>query len=141
MKQPVLTTTLRALGAIVLMMTCITNTVFAGSKPALSRSVTIVSNADGSGSAVAYFGGVYNGTGVREAFGCGKLGESGTTFYCFMQDEAGARKTCAGTESSFLAQSFSTISPDARVRVWWNAAGRCTSIEVTHSSEYEDKQG
>lgn len=140
MKQNFLAHTIIMLGTVALTMVTIAGDAFAGSKPALSQHVTIFSNADGSGSAIAYLGGVYNGTGVKEAFGCGKLGASGS-FYCFIQDEAGVFKACDGPDSSYLTQSFGTISPDSRVRIFWNTAGRCTSIEVIHSSEYEDKQG
>jgi hypothetical protein len=139
MKANILTTTLRPLGAAILMLACVANDAFAGSRPVLSRSVTITSNADGSGSAVAYLGGVYNGTGVIEGIGCGKLEDSGY-FFCHMVNEARVLKTCYQPNSSFLAQSFSTFSSDAKVRIAWNSAGRCTTIEVTHSSEYEDKQ-
>jgi hypothetical protein len=106
----------------------------------LSRHVAITNNADGSGNAVATLGGVYNGTGVQETFGCGKVGSSGDFFYCFIKDESGNFKTCDGPTSSFLTQSFSTISSDARVQISWNASGRCTTIEVMHASDYEDKQ-
>jgi len=141
MKQNFFIKSIYTLVGAVLFTTSITGIALAGSRPVLSRHVTISSNADGSGSAEAYFGGVYNGTGVQESFGCGKVGNSGDFFYCFIKDEAGTLKTCDGPTSSYLAQSFSTMSSDARVRISWNAAGRCTSIEVAHSSEFEEKQG
>ena len=141
MKQNFFIKSTHTLVAAVLFTMNISGVAIAGSKPALSRHVTITSNADGSGSAEAYFGGVYNGTGVREAIGCGRIGSTGDYFYCYIHNEAGTLKTCDGPLSSYLTQSFSTMSSDARVRIFWNAAGRCTSIEVTHSSEFEDKQG
>ena len=143
MKQMFLANTILARGLIALLMAGMTGSALGGSKPVFSRHVTISNRADGSGSATAYLGGVYNGTGVREEIGCGKLGnDTGHTFfYCFIHDDAGVFKACDGPDSSYLAQSFSAISPDSRVTISWNTKGRCTSIDVVHSSEYEDKEG
>lgn len=115
-----------------------TGSAMAGSKFTGNGSVRITQNVDGSGVAVAYLGMVYNGSGLTEYLGCQKSGTD--QVFCHARTETGTHVACF-TTSSHLAQSVSSISPDARVTFRWNAGGACTQIAVQHSSEYADKQG
>jgi len=111
--------------------------VLAGSKFNGNGFVVVRINADGSGSASGYFGMIYNGPNVREYIGCQR--RSGGWMSCQANSEAGQRIGCV-TNSTFLAQSVATLSPDARLYFQVNSSGDCTSITVVHSSEYEDKK-
>jgi hypothetical protein len=110
----------------------------AGSKYSGGAHVTINKNADGSGLALAYLGAVYNGDGAIEYLGCQKSGKD--RVFCHARTEADVRVSCS-VVSSFLAQSVSSMSPDARLSFTWDAKGVCTGVAVQHSSEYQDKQG
>jgi len=113
---------------------------FAGSKFTGSGDIIIVRNADGSGSASGYLGAIYNGPSVRQWMGC-QRNENDNVFCHAIDEAAGTRSVSCTAQSAFLAQSVSSISPDVRLLFQWNAQGVCTRIQVTHSSEYQDKQG
>jgi len=123
---------------IVLTLGAASLTAFAGSKFTGNGSVVVVKASDGSGQATGYFGHIYNSPTVNEFFGCQKYVDGG--LYCQAKTEANVHVTCS-TNSAYLGKAVSSLSPDARVTVRWNAAGVCTGITVTHSSEYQDKQG
>ena len=116
----------------------ISGAAFAGSKFTGNGSVTITKNADGSGTAVGMLGFIYNAPTTNEFFGCQKYVTGG--MYCQVKNEANVHVTCT-TSSAFLSNAISTLSPDARVTLRWNASGVCTYLQITHSSEYQDKQG
>jgi hypothetical protein len=110
---------------------------FAGTKFFGSGSVIIKRNADGSGLISGYLGMIYNGTGRNEYFGCQRYDNGG--MYCLAMNENKEYVNCVG--SAYLAKSLSTLSPDARLQVNFDANGYCTQVWVVHSSEYADKQG
>ncbi len=110
---------------------------FAGSKFTGNGQVQITKNADGSGSASAYLGMIYNMTDNNEWFGCQK--SSVNVVFCHAKNVGQVVVDCWAT-SAYLANAVSSISPDARVSFRFDSQGRCTNITVTHSSEYEDKR-
>ena len=110
---------------------------FAGSKFTGDGHVQIVRNADGSGTASGYLAMIYNMTDNNEWFGCQKSSTNGV--FCHAKNLAQTVVSCS-TNSAFLANAVSSISPDARVSFRFDANGACTNITVTHSSEYEDKK-
>lgn len=118
---------------------CAAGAALAGSKYAGSGDVVIVKNADGSGRASAYLGAIYNGPSTRQWIGC-QRSESDNVF-CHAIDEAYVEVVACSVQSAFLAQSIDSISPDVRLTFYWNAQGACTRIQVSHSSEFQDKQG
>jgi hypothetical protein len=124
-----------ALGAMTILAA---GSALAGSKFTGNGNVRIVRNADGSGSAVGYLGMIYNGPAMSQWMGCQR--SDGNSIFCHAKDEAGVVVGCHAT-SALLAQSVSSISPDARLLFNWNAQGNCIRIQVMHSSEFEDKQG
>ena len=109
----------------------------AGSKYTGSGSVVIARNADGTGTVSGYLGLIYNGTGKSEYIGCQKYGDNG--LYCHAMNEAKDFAYCAG--SSFLGKTIGNLSSDAKLTFSFDAAGRCTSISIAHSSEIQDKHG
>ena len=119
---------------------CAGSAALAGSKYTGSGNIIIVRNADGSGSASGYLGAIYNGPSVRQWMGC-QRNENDNVFCHAIDEAAGTRSVSCTVKSAFLAQSVSSISPDVRLLFQWNAQGVCTRIQVTHSSEYQDKQG
>ena len=118
---------------------CVGGAAFGGSKFNGNGNVTIVRNADGSGSASGFLGMIYNGPAMKQWIGC-QRSESDNVF-CHALDETGTVPVGCSVKSAFLAKSISSISPDVRLSFIWNAQGVCTRIQVTHSSEYQDKQG
>jgi hypothetical protein len=110
----------------------------AGSKFPGNGSVTITKNADGSGTATGLLGYIYNVPTVNEFFGCQKYVTGG--MYCQAKNEAGVHVTCTSS-SAFLGNAIGTMAPDVLVTLRWNASGVCTYISITHSSEFQDKQG
>jgi hypothetical protein len=126
-----------AMAALALGTALIAGTAFAGSKFTGNGSVVITKNADGSGSATGYLGHIYNAPTTLEFLACQK---SNFGIYCQAKNEANVHATCS-SNSSFLANGVGTLSADARLTFRWNAAGQCVGISVTHSSEYQDKQG
>jgi hypothetical protein len=124
--------------ALAAMATFAAGNALAGSKFTGDGNVRIVSNADGSGSAVGYLGMIYNGPLMSQWIGCQR--SEGNSIFCHAKNEAGVVVGCHAT-SALLAQSVSSISPDARVAFFWSAQGNCIRLQVTHSSEFADKQG
>ena len=118
---------------------CAAGAALAGSKFTGTGNVTVARNADGSGAASGYLGHVYNGPGMKQWIGCQR--NENDNVYCHAIDEASTMSVACSVQSSFLAQSVSSISPDARITFSWNAQGICTRIQVSHSSEFQDKQG
>lgn len=115
----------------------VAGSVSAGSKFAGPGSVIIQRNADGSGLISGYLGSIYNGTGRNEYFGCQRYNNGG--MYCLAMNENKDTANCVGSE--YLAKSLTTLAPDTRIQVNFDANGRCTQTWVIHSSEYPDKQG
>lgn len=109
----------------------------AGSKFTGDGHVQITKNSDGSGSASGYLSMIYNYTDNNEWFGCQK--SSTNAVFCHAKNRDQVVVGCSAT-SAFLANSVSSISPDARVSFRFDANGACTNITVMHSSEYEDKK-
>ena len=118
---------------------CAGGVALAGSKYTGTGNVSIVRNADGSGVAMGYLGHIYNGPGMKQWIGCQR--DENDNVMCHAIDEAYIQSVICTVQSSFLAQSVSSISPDSRVTFYWNAQGVCTRIQILHSSEYQDKQG
>jgi len=121
-----------ALGAALIM-----GTAFAGSKFTGNGSVVVTRNADGSGTASGYLGHVYNAPTTLEFIACQK---SNFGIYCQAKSEANVHVACS-SNSAFLANGVGSLSADARLTFKWDAAGKCTNIQVAHSSEFQDKQG
>jgi hypothetical protein len=136
MKQEKLSASMVAVGATFALG--VFGAAFAGSKYTGTGNVSITKNADGSGVAMGYFGHIYNGPGMKQWIGCQRYDNTG--LFCHAKTESELLASCS-VNSSFLAQSVSSISPDTRVTFHWNAQGVCTRIVVVHSSEYQDKQG
>jgi hypothetical protein len=111
----------------------------AGSKFTGNGNVVIARNSDGSGAATGVLGSIYNGPDATQWIAC-QRGINDAVFCNAFNAATNQIVSCAVT-SAYLAQSVASMSPDARVQFWWNAQGTCTRIQVTHSSEYEDKQG
>ena len=78
----------------------------AGSKYSGGSHVTINKNADGSGSASAYLGAVYNSDGTIEYLGCQKSGKD--RVFCHARTEADVRVSCS-VISNYLAQSVASL--------------------------------
>lgn len=126
-----------SMAALALGAALIVGTAFAGSKFTGNGSVVITQNADSSGSATGYLGHIYNAPTKLEFLACQK-----STFgiYCQAKNEAGVHISCSSS-STYLANGVGTLSADARLTFKWDATGKCTGISVTHSSEFQDKQG
>jgi hypothetical protein len=125
--------------AILVAAVCLAGVAVAGSKYTGTGNVAITRNADGSGAAMGYLGHIYNGPGMKQWIGCQR--DENDNVMCHAIDEAYVKSVICTVRSPVLAQSVSSISPDARVTFYWNAQGVCTRIQVVHSSEYQDKQG
>jgi hypothetical protein len=130
---------MKKLTTIALAALCVTGAALAGSKFTGTGNVVIARAADGSGSASGYLGHIYNGPGMKQWIGC-QRNESDMVF-CHAIDETSGMVVDCMVQSAFLAQSISSISPDARLTFTWNAQATCTRIQVAHSSEFQDKQG
>jgi len=109
----------------------------AGVKFEGNGSVVIRRAADGSGTVTGFLGVIYNGTGTSEYIGCQRF--DGGSVYCHAMNESKQFAYCQG--SAYLGAGVATLSPDARIQFRFDASGRCTSISVTHASQYQDKQG
>jgi len=118
---------------------CAGGLAFGGSRFTGNGNVVIARSADGSGTASGFLGMIYNGPAMKQWIGC-QRSESDNVF-CHALDETGTTPVACSVKSAFLAKSISSISPDARLTFMWNAQGTCIRIQVTHSSEYQDKQG
>jgi hypothetical protein len=70
-----------------------------------------------------------------ESIGC-EMNNAGLVA-CFMKDAAGVNRSCTTTSASFAATA-SSIGPNSFVRVFYNAAGACTGLDVYNSSIYLD---
>jgi hypothetical protein len=117
---------------------CAAGASLAGSKFTGNGNVVIGKNADGSGAVTGMLGAIYNGPLMKQYIGCQR--DESDNVLCLALDEAETWVSCS-VKSAFLAQSIASFSPDARVSIQWNAQGKCTRIQVVHSSEYQDKQG
>jgi hypothetical protein len=115
-----------------------TGAALAGAKFTGSGDVLILLRADQSGYASGFLGMIYNGAGMKQWIGCQR--SENDNVMCHANDESNTSVSCS-VRSAYLAQSVSSLSPDARVIFYWNASGTCTRIQVVHSSEYQDKQG
>lgn len=124
---------------LILLAACAASVSLAGSKFTGSGNVTIAQAADGSGTASGYLGHIYNGPAMKQWIAC-QRNESDSVF-CHAMDETRTISVFCWTTSAFLAQSISSISPDARLTFSWNASNTCTRITISHSSEFQDKQG
>ena len=124
--------------SILALALCATGAAFAGSKSTATGNVTIAKSADGSGAFTGMLGAIYNGPLMKQYIGCQR--DDSDNVLCLALDESDTWVSCS-VKSAFLAQSISSFSPDARVTITWNSAGKCTRIQVVHSSEYQDKQG
>ncbi len=118
---------------------CFTGVALAGSKYTGTGNVVINRAADGSGNASGYLGHIYNGPAMKQWIGCQR--NENDNVMCHAIDEVSAMPVACSVKSPFLAQSVSSISPDARIAFYWNTQGTCIRIQVVHSSEYQDKQG
>ena len=116
---------------------CAAGASFAGSKFTGTGNVAIAKNADGSGAMTGMLGAIYNGPLMKQYIGCQR--DESDNVMCLALDESDTWVSCF-VKSAFLAQSISSFSPDARVAITWNTQGKCTRIQVVHSSEYQDKQ-
>ncbi len=115
-----------------------TTEALAGSKYNSSGQVTIRHFSDGSSSATGVLSMIYDGPGVNEYIGCQA---SSIGLFCHARDETTANHVTCTSKSTYLTQSVATIAPDTRLTFFLNARGVCTSVIVTHSSEFADKQG
>lgn len=132
-------TNISKMGAVVAgLVLAVSGIAMAGAKFPGNGSVTITRNADGSGTAVGLLSFIYNAPTVNEFFGCQAYVTGG--LYCQVKNEANVHVVCT-SNSAFLGNAVRTLSPDVRVTLRWNASGQCTYLSVTHSSEYQDKQG
>jgi|SRR5688572_23783261 len=120
------------------MLLAVAGAAFAGSKFAGSGRVVVTKNSDGSGSAIGYLGHIYNASTTNEYIGCQKYVTGGVL--CHALSEARVHATC-NSSSVYLGNAVGTLSPDARLMFRWNASGTCIGISITHSSEFQDKQG
>lgn len=116
----------------------LTGSALAGSKFTGNGSVVITRNADGSGQASGYLGHVYNAATQNEFIGCQKYVTGG--LYCQAMNEAKVHVVC-NSGSTYLGNAVGSMAADVRVTFRWNSSGQCISISITHSSEYQDKQG
>lgn len=121
-----------AIGAALVMGTAV-----AGSKYTGSGAVTVSTLSTG-GTATGYLGHIYNSSSRNEYIGCQKSTISGV--FCQARTESGVLASCS-SKSTYLANAVSGLSPDARLTFRWDNSGRCVAISVSHSSEYQDKQG
>ena len=118
---------------------CVAGVALAGSKFTGTGNVVITRAADGSGNASGYLGHIHNGPGMKQWIGCQR--DENDNVMCHAIDESSVSSVACSVKSPFLAQSVSSISPDARIAFYWNTQGTCIRIQVVHSSEYQDKQG
>jgi hypothetical protein len=56
---------------------------------------------------------------------------------CFMKNAANVYRSCTTTSSSFAATA-SSIGPNSHLRIFYNAQGTCTGLDVYNSSIYLD---
>ncbi len=112
-------------------------TALAGAKDSANVGrVSVLKSANGTGMASGRLGHIYNGTGRREFLTCTR---GNGLSVCRARSEAGLEGACI-TTSAWLAKALDSVSPDASVSFTWNAAGRCTNIQVVHSSTFAAKQ-
>lgn len=112
-------------------------------------SVSITSNADGTGSAMGTLGGVRNSASTVERLACTvqrseTLNAAGspvrtTAVSCLARDAKGVSATCISRLEKH-AVTLTGITNDSLIEFHWDAAGTCTTLWVYESSSMERKR-